>query len=374
MKHEIRELLPFYANGTLDEPDRTRVEAELAMCAQCSAELDELRRLAATLRARAESAPPPPPDIFASALARIDAADTAPRAVDAQVSAASGPRPPRSRPRLPSWWTIPARYAAASLIVVTFGAAAAAAFEAYESAFVGSSPFGTGRAASGPDTVFRYTPNPARSAEAAATSGRAAAARRTLTLTTVRTRVAQHAIVRVRAADAQRTLNAARVTIRAEGGTFTPMTTTMPARPTSEAPQAPPSSEAQTAHAEPTPSSEALTMRAEVPASRLHTTLDELARLGTVEYRAVTADELESVIDDEQATLLALRAHETALRVRIARNAAADDRAGLAHELAAVRREIAVLEARTRSDLHRVAAATVTVTVENEPPTTTSNR
>ena len=30
--HEIAELLPFYANGTLDAADRARVDAELATC------------------------------------------------------------------------------------------------------------------------------------------------------------------------------------------------------------------------------------------------------------------------------------------------------------------------------------------------------
>ena len=49
------ELLPWYANGTLDEPERARVAAHLAECARCREELSFLTTLAAGVRAADES-------------------------------------------------------------------------------------------------------------------------------------------------------------------------------------------------------------------------------------------------------------------------------------------------------------------------------
>lgn len=52
------ELLPWYANGTLDEPERARVAAHLAECARCREELSFLTTLAAGVRAADESGAP----------------------------------------------------------------------------------------------------------------------------------------------------------------------------------------------------------------------------------------------------------------------------------------------------------------------------
>ncbi len=52
------ELLPWYANGTLEEPERARVEAHLAECARCREELSFLTTLAASVRSADESGAP----------------------------------------------------------------------------------------------------------------------------------------------------------------------------------------------------------------------------------------------------------------------------------------------------------------------------
>lgn len=57
----IRELLPELLHGALSAPERARVEAHVAGCAECSAELDVLRTVLATTRAR----PLPPVDVAA---------------------------------------------------------------------------------------------------------------------------------------------------------------------------------------------------------------------------------------------------------------------------------------------------------------------
>ena len=47
MNHNtIAELLPWYVNGTLAPHERAEVEAELASCPLCAAELENLQRIA----------------------------------------------------------------------------------------------------------------------------------------------------------------------------------------------------------------------------------------------------------------------------------------------------------------------------------------
>ena len=43
--HAVTLLLPWYANGTLGEPERQQCEEHLQTCASCRAELAELRSL-----------------------------------------------------------------------------------------------------------------------------------------------------------------------------------------------------------------------------------------------------------------------------------------------------------------------------------------
>ena len=93
MKHEIAELLPFYANGTLDAADRARVDAELATCADCTEELEQLNLLAGSLTARAGAAAPLPAHVLEGTLARI--------AVPPANAAATRIHT--------AWWGIPAR-------------------------------------------------------------------------------------------------------------------------------------------------------------------------------------------------------------------------------------------------------------------------
>ncbi len=73
---DVRELLPFFINGTLSELENARVMRHLASCASCHAELDEQRRLKDLMRA----APEPPGDAQ-SAWARLE------RALDAESRA-----------------------------------------------------------------------------------------------------------------------------------------------------------------------------------------------------------------------------------------------------------------------------------------------
>src|SRR3954451_19000440 len=68
----IWELLPWYANGTLSDPDRERVEAHTADCRRCRDEVETCRRTAAAVKSQGEVAPSPHPVQLQRTLARID--------------------------------------------------------------------------------------------------------------------------------------------------------------------------------------------------------------------------------------------------------------------------------------------------------------
>jgi anti-sigma factor RsiW len=70
---EVWDILPWYVNGTLDDRERTSVEAHLSTCAACQGELVRCRNLAAAVRAAAEDAWQPSAEHFARVLARLDA-------------------------------------------------------------------------------------------------------------------------------------------------------------------------------------------------------------------------------------------------------------------------------------------------------------
>jgi anti-sigma factor RsiW len=68
----VLDLLPWYANGTLEDVERRVVEIHLAACARCREELAADRRLGESLRQIPESAPAPHPAQFARLLERLD--------------------------------------------------------------------------------------------------------------------------------------------------------------------------------------------------------------------------------------------------------------------------------------------------------------
>lgn len=104
--HEaVQELLPWFVNGTLDEEELAEVEAHLAECAECSAELAAERRLAA---AAVESAPVDSDTAWLQMKERLDAAD-APQL---------RPAPPLWRKRVPIGWALASPVAAAAAVAL----------------------------------------------------------------------------------------------------------------------------------------------------------------------------------------------------------------------------------------------------------------
>jgi anti-sigma factor RsiW len=343
-KHEIAELLPFYANGTLDAAERARVDAELAACPSCAAELRELQSLAGALKAHADAAPPLPQHVFDNALARI-ATPPAGAAVTKLRSA---------------WWGTPARYATAAALVVGFGAAGMAAYNARLADFTRSTH---GVVATNTDqtTVFRVTPNP-NGAPAAGVTGRAAAAKVRNEQSSQQNlaapppavakqhRLAKKAKLDLLVRDVEGSLKRVRSVIAAAGGDVTALADTSPR--TADA--------IHEAH-----------LDVEIPAARLDDTLDRLAQIGAVQNRAIDAEDLDAAIVDQEARLRNLRRSENALRALMDKGGKVDEILKVQSSLSDVRGEIEQLEAQHRNDLHRVATSTISVSLAEDRPNPT---
>jgi hypothetical protein len=310
MKHDVVELLPYYANGTLDTAERARVEAELATCPSCAEELRELERLGGALNAYADAAPAVPPSVLDDALARIA---TPPSAIVA------------TRLRT-AWWGTPARYATAAVLVVGFGVAAAAAYHARE-AQVTQMSAATGNGESVGSIVYRVTPGPnldaAQSKLKAAPESRAAAEQAADAASTVakQHRLAKTARIDVLVASVETSLKRVRELTGDNGGELTSLDDASP----------------RTAGAV-----HGAQLTVEVPAARLEATLDQFAALGTVQNRAIDAEDVDAAIVDEEARL------------------------SVQQNLSDVRGQIEQLDATHQHDLHRVATSTISVNLTEE--------
>src|SRR5258708_7952855 len=73
MKHpELIELLPWYANATLDDAERQAVKEHLAGCPECVRELERLMQMRQATLELAEETPEPSPFLLNRALAQIE--------------------------------------------------------------------------------------------------------------------------------------------------------------------------------------------------------------------------------------------------------------------------------------------------------------
>ena len=330
--HDVAELLPFYANGTLDAAERARVEAELATCASCASELRELTALAATLKARADAAPPLPEHVLDDVFARISTPATAVAATRLRTA----------------WWGTPARYATAATLVVGFGAAAFAAHHAREANVANDVVYGGTPMKRIATTIFRVTPGPnAQKIAKSPESQPNAPAERTVAK---QHRLAKKARLDLLVRDVEATLKQAQATVRRAGGDVTSLDDTTP-------------SSASTVHT--------ATLAVEVPAAQLEDTLDHLGLLGAVQTRAIDAEDVDATIVDEEARLRNLRRAEADLRKLMDTGGKVDDILTVQQNLTEVRGQIEQLDAQHRNDLHRVATSTIALTLTEDRPNTT---
>ncbi len=111
-----------------------------------------------------------------------------------------------------------------------------------------------------------------------------------------------------------------------------------------------------------TPRSAQLELR--VPAARLELTLDELAKLGQVENRAIAAEDVSGQLVDAEARLRNLRKQEEMTLKIMERSGEIKDVLAVSQELSNVRQSIEQLDAQLQSLKTRVAYSTINLSIQ----------
>ncbi len=334
--HDVAELLPFYANGTLGAADRARVDAELATCASCANELRELQALAAALRERAATEPSPGDNALDRALERIGSP---------QASTVTALRT--------SWWGVPVRYATAAVLVVGVGAAAAAALHAHADDVARTSQGVVATTGEQTTTLYRVHdatgPNAALKRDSAGAPAPKANVAQTESAPSVakQHRLAKKARLELLVRDVETAMRGAQTAVRDAGGDMTSLDDATPRS-------------ADVVHG--------ATLEAEVPAERLDATLGRLAALGAVQNRSVDAEDVGDAIVDEEARLRNLRREENDLRALMDKGGKVEDILDVQQHLSDVRGQIEQLDAQHQHDLHRVATSTISLELTEDRP------
>lgn len=112
-------------------------------------------------------------------------------------------------------------------------------------------------------------------------------------------------------------------------------------------------------------------MKIRVPQNRLETTLDALAKLGTVQRRNLTAEDVTDQLVDFQARLRNLRQTENSLLEIMKRSGSVGDVLKVSQELSKVRESIEQIDAQLKSLTNRVAYSTITLQLEAAVSSTT---
>jgi predicted nucleic acid-binding Zn-ribbon protein len=101
-----------------------------------------------------------------------------------------------------------------------------------------------------------------------------------------------------------------------------------------------------------------------VPQNILESTLEELAKLGTVENRNITAEDVGDQLVDFQARLTNLRKTEASLQKIMDRAGSVRDILSVAQELSNVRQSIEQIDAQLKNLQNQVAYSTITLKLE----------
>ncbi|VXD18859.1 conserved exported hypothetical protein [Planktothrix serta PCC 8927] len=102
-----------------------------------------------------------------------------------------------------------------------------------------------------------------------------------------------------------------------------------------------------------------------VPQQRLETTLNSLAKLGTVENQMITAEDVSDQLVDFQARLRNLRKSEEMVLKIMERSGSVGDVLKAANELSTIRESIERIDAQLRSLQNQVAYSTITLNIES---------
>jgi DNA repair ATPase RecN len=113
-------------------------------------------------------------------------------------------------------------------------------------------------------------------------------------------------------------------------------------------------------------------MQIRVPQDKLETTLDRLAKLGTIQRRQLSTEDVTTQLVDIQARLRNLRQTETSLLQIMKRSGSVGDVLKVAQELSKVRESIEQIDAQLKNLTNRVAYSTITLQLQAAVSTTAS--
>jgi hypothetical protein len=101
-----------------------------------------------------------------------------------------------------------------------------------------------------------------------------------------------------------------------------------------------------------------------VPQERLETTLEALAKLGNVENRSLTAEDVTNQLVDSEARLRNLRKSEEMVLKIMERSGSVGDVLKVSQELSNIRESIERIDAQLKSLRNQVAYSTISLTLE----------
>ena len=342
MSHsKISELLPWYVNGTLDTGDRQIAALEVASCDDCAKDVEELTKTQAAMLELEALAPEPSEYGLTRALAAVEAEEEKKRL---------------GHPWFGWWWALTPFRRALTVSSVLGVFLIAGIFVASSHVSRNASVVAVDEAPS-PVTLDTY------STSTGAVAGRAMAvnaaapialppsekAQVASSVPTLRdtTQIARSGNVSLLVPDVESAIANISSVARAQGGVVLSLDDQTPSQP----------GQRHTAQ-----------LQIGVPVSRFDATVATIGKLGGVQSRTVSAENVASQIVDSQARLRNLRSTETDLLKIMSRAGKIDEVLAVENQVSATREQIEQLDGKVQALKHRVAMSTVTVELQDSVP------
>jgi anti-sigma factor RsiW len=355
MNHaKIAQMLPWYVNGTLAEADRQAVEREIESCELCASDLETLKALQQKMLDVESHAPGPPQFLLTRTLASIEEIERT-----------------RSTQSAGGWWRNLSNGAKAALVaipaalilfiaiaVVRFGSGQTGELASLPVQPVGA-PADVSRAmqkaqrseAGGGPVANAETDSLVKPGTTADVYSAASAAKSTSVAVNKapfeRPQIIRTGSMSLLVPDVEKTIARLQEIAQMEFGDVLALDDTTPSQP----------GERHTA-----------TLTLNVPQDRFMPTMDAIAKLGGVQTRTVSAEDVTNQIVDSQARLKNLRHTEEDLLRIMDRQGKVADLLDVQTQISSTRDEIEQLDAQLKSMQHRVAYSAISISLQDEIP------